>query len=48
MGAATVFYAFPEPHWKKIRTTNGIKRLHGEIKRLTKALRELPAVQPAR
>ena len=31
--AATQFYAFPEPHWTRWRTTNGIERLHGEIKR---------------
>ncbi len=39
---ATTFYAFPEPHWKKIRTTNGIERLHGEIKRRTKAVGAFP------
>jgi len=30
--AATQFYAFPEPHWTKLRTTNGLERLQGEIK----------------
>jgi len=40
--AATMFYAFPAPHWKKIRTTNGIERLHGEIKRRTKAVGAFP------
>ena len=40
--AATTFYAFPAPHWKKIRTTNGIERLHGEIKRRTKAVGAFP------
>jgi transposase-like protein len=39
---ATTFYAFPKPHWKKIRTTNGIERLHGEIKRRTKAVGAFP------
>jgi transposase-like protein len=32
-GAATQFYAFPEAHWPRLRTTNGLERLHGEIKR---------------
>lgn len=40
--AATVFYAFPQAHWKKIRTTNGLERLHGEIKRRTKAVGAFP------
>lgn len=40
--AATVFYRFPERHWKKIRTTNGLERLHGEIKRRTKAVGAFP------
>ena len=39
---ATTFYAFPKRHWKKIRTTNGIERLHGEIKRRTKAVGAFP------
>ncbi|MFQ5705800.1 MAG: IS256 family transposase [Gemmatimonadales bacterium] len=39
---ATTFYAFPKPHWQKIRTTNGIERLHGEIKRRTKAVGAFP------
>lgn len=40
--AATVFYAFPSAHWKKIRTTNGIERLHGEIKRRIRAVGAFP------
>jgi transposase-like protein len=31
--AATQFYAFPEAHWPRLRTTNGLERLHSEIKR---------------
>ena len=31
--AATQFYAFPEPHWARLRTTNSLERLHTEIKR---------------
>ncbi len=39
--AATTFYAFPPSHWKKIRT-NGLERLHGEIKRRTKTVGAFP------
>ena len=27
------FYTFPQAHWKKIRTTNVIERLFGEVKK---------------
>jgi transposase-like protein len=40
--AATQFYAFPEPHWPKLRTTNGLERLHGEIKRRIRAAGAFP------
>jgi transposase-like protein len=40
--ATRTFYDFPAPHWKKIRTTNGLERLHGEIKRRTKAVGAFP------
>jgi len=40
--AATVFYRFPSAHWKKIRTTNGLERLHGEIKRRIRAVGAFP------
>ena len=40
--AATVFYTFPQAHWKKIRTTNGLERLHGEIKRRIRAVGAFP------
>jgi putative transposase len=39
---ATVFYRFPAAHWKKIRTTNGLERLHGEIKRRIRAVGAFP------
>lgn len=39
---ATVFYDFPESHWLRIRTTNGLERLHGEIKRRTRAVGAFP------
>jgi transposase-like protein len=40
--AATTFYAFPAAHWRRIRTTNSVERLHGEIKRRTKAVGAFP------
>jgi len=40
--AATVFYTLPPAHWKKIRTTNGLERLHGEIKRRIRAVGAFP------
>ncbi len=39
---ATRFYAFPEAHWKRIRSTNGLERLHGEIKRRIRAVGAFP------
>jgi len=40
--AATRFYAFPEEHWHRIRSTNGLERLHGEVKRRTRAVGAFP------
>ena len=40
--AATQFYAFPEPHWGRLRTTNGLERLHGEIKRRIRSAGAFP------
>ena len=40
--AATRFYEFPRQHWHRIRCTNGIERLHGEIKRRTRAIGAFP------
>ena len=40
--AATRFYAFPGEHWHRIRSTNGLERLHGEIKRRTRAVGAFP------
>jgi putative transposase len=40
--SATQFYAFPEPHWPRLRTTNGLERLHGEIKRRIRAAGAFP------
>jgi putative transposase len=40
--AATRFYEFPEAHWRRIKTTNSIERLNGEIKRRTRAVGAFP------
>lgn len=40
--AATQYFAFPERHWMRIRSTNGLERLHGEIKRRTRAIGAFP------
>jgi putative transposase len=40
--SATHFYAFPREHWHRIRSTNGLERLHGEIKRRTRAVGAFP------
>lgn len=39
---ATTYFAFPEAHWIRIRSTNGLERLHGEIKRRTRAIGAFP------
>jgi transposase-like protein len=39
---STTYYAFPEAHWTRIRSTNGLERLHGEIKRRTRAIGAFP------
>ena len=38
LDACLTFYAFPEVHWKTIRTTNIIERLYNEVKRRTKKM----------
>jgi putative transposase len=40
--AATTYYAFPKEHWVRIRTTNGLERLHCEIKRRTRSAGAFP------
>ena len=40
--AATTYFAFPAAHWRRIRSTNGLERLHGEIKRRTRAVGAFP------
>lgn len=39
---ATRYYAFPKAHWPRIRSTNGLERLHGEVKRRTRAVGAFP------
>src|SRR5262249_40326141 len=40
--AATQFYAFPKAHWLRIRSTNGLERLNGEIKRRIRSAGAFP------
>jgi transposase-like protein len=40
--AATQFFAFPREHWARLRSTNGLERLHGEIKRRTRSIGAFP------
>ena len=40
--ATTQFYAFPEARWPRLRTTNSLERLHGEIKRRIRAVGAFP------
>jgi len=44
---ATRYFAFPKAHWSRIRSTNGVERLHGEIKRRTRAVGAFPDRQSA-
>lgn len=45
--AATQFFAFPKEHWVRIRSTNGLERLHGEIKRRIRSVGAFPDRQSA-
>jgi transposase-like protein len=45
--AATVFYRYPAAHWRRIKTTNSLERLHGELKRRTRAVGAFPDRQSA-
>jgi putative transposase len=40
--AATQYFAFPREHWRRIRSTNGLERLHGEIKRRIRSVGAFP------
>ena len=39
---ATTYYAFPEKHWVRVRSTNGLERLNNEIKRRIRAVGAFP------
>ena len=39
---ATQFFAFPKEHWRRIRTTNTLERLNGELKRRIRAVGAFP------
>ena len=45
--AATQFYVFPKEHWVRIRSTNGLERLHGEVKRRIRSVGAFPDRQSA-
>jgi putative transposase len=40
--AATTFYVFPRAHWRRLRSTNGLERLHGEVKRRIRSVGAFP------
>jgi len=40
--AATSYFAFPRAHWRRLRTTNSLERLHAEIKRRTRSVGAFP------
>lgn len=40
--AASQYFAFPKAHWIRLRSTNGLERLHGEIKRRIRAVGAFP------
>lgn len=40
--ASTQYFAFPREHWTRIRSTNGLERLHGEVKRRTRSIGAFP------
>ena len=40
--ASTTFFSFPKAHWRRIRTTNSLERLHGELKRRIRSVGAFP------
>jgi transposase-like protein len=40
--AATQFYALPQAHWRRLRSTNGLERLNLEFKRRIRAVGAFP------
>ena len=41
------YYAFPEEHWRRIRTNNPLERILREIRRRTRVVGAFPDVQSA-
>jgi putative transposase len=41
------YYAFPEEHWRRIRTNNPLERILREIRRRTRVVGAFPAGQSA-
>ena len=41
------YYAFPEEHWRRIRTNNPLERILREIRRRTRVVGEFPDGQSA-
>lgn len=39
---ATQYYSFPKEHWLRIRSTNGLERLHGEVRRRIRSIGAFP------
>jgi putative transposase len=37
-----IVFAFPETHWRRLRTTNGLERLNQEVRRRTRVARLFP------
>jgi transposase-like protein len=42
IGETLAFYAFPDGHWRKIRTNNPLERIMKEIRRRTKVVGAFP------
>lgn len=42
LDASLTFYRYPKSHWRRIRSTNALERLHAEIKRRIDALGAFP------
>jgi transposase-like protein len=42
VGETLSYYAFPEPHWRRIRTNNPLERIIREIRRRTRVVGAFP------
>ncbi len=47
MDETLVYYAFPEEHWRRIRTNNPLERIMREIRRRTRVVGAFPDGQSA-